>query len=172
MNQNEYNLKIVSGTADIETLKNSIGEILAAVPLCTFATTTPDGAPHITNTFFAYTSKLQIVTLTSPTSGHGVNIRLNSRVEVSIADTTQSPTDQKQGLELVGTMRQASGMESMRAYGAYMKRFMDDFKKGGNHPSMSKMMHSRPFVVDVSLVKVLDEKHLENDTLYVAEVSR
>lgn len=172
--KHEYNLRIVSGEVDEKALKRSIKEILSRVNLCTFATMRPDGTPHITNVFFAVTPELQIATLTSPSSGHGRNVKANPRVEISIADTTQSPTAAKQGLELTGTMRPASVKETLQVFGVYMKRFQKDFsRKGESHkPKMSKMLHSRAYLVDIEVVKVLDEQHLENDTMYVAEVSR
>ena len=134
--------------------------------------------PHLSNTYYGCSPSLQLISLTSPTSNHSKNVERNPQVAVSITDTTQLPNSKKFGLELIGTMRRAKGLEATAAYAHYFKRMMKKPAKKlskedtGEPMKLSKMMSSRPYVVDVSLVKVLDERRLPPDTFCIAEVKR
>ncbi len=179
MAKDNYKLKILSGDGDEATLKESIRHILDTTPLLAFATVDKESnKPHISNSYFGYSSSLQIITLTSPESNHSKNIENNPDVAVNVTNTMQLPASKKSGLELIGKMRRARGLEATKAYANYFKHmmlFMGQKPKksdSGGGTSLSKMMTSRPYIVDVQIVKVLDEKRLPPDTSCVAEVQR
>lgn len=179
MAKDNYKLRILGGESDEDTLKNSIRRILDTTPLLAFATVDrSSGKPHISNSYFGYSSSLQIITLTSPESNHSKNIKHNPDVAINVTNTMQLPSAKKSGLELIGKMRRARGLEATKAYANYFKHmmlFMGQKPKksdSGGGTSLSKMMTSRPYVVDVDIVKVYDEKNLPPDTTCVAEVKR
>jgi general stress protein 26 len=176
MTRQKYTLTILSGNADETTLKSSIERIINHAPLISFATVDKDNKPHISNSYFGCTSLLQIVVLTSPEANHSKAIRHNPNVAVSVTDSQQLPSSRKSGLELQGKMHQAKGIEAIAAYGSYMRHMMPFFRKkvhGKTSPmSLTKKLGSRPYVVDVEIVKVFDEVALAPDTAYVARVER
>lgn len=176
MSRQKYTLTILSGNADEATLQTSIERIINSTPLISFATVGKDSMPHISNSYFGCTSSLQVVVLTSPEANHSKAIRSNPNVAVSIANTQQLPSSRKSGLELQGKMRQAKGLEAFAAYASYMQHMMPFFRKkvrGKTSPmGLSKMLGSRPYIIDVDIVKVFDEVALAPDTAYVAQVER
>lgn len=174
MAKEDYSLKLLAGEAKEADIKASIEKILKDTPLLTFATVGDDNMPHVSNSYYGYSPSLQLISLTSPASNHIKNITRNPQVAVSITNTMQLPTSKKTGLELIGTMRQAKGFEATKAYAQYLKKIigMPKAKDGGGGPKLSKMMTSKPYIIDVSIVKVLDEGKFGGDVMIVAEVSR
>lgn len=179
MSKDKYQLKIINAHINQEKIKSSIKRILNEVPIIAFSTVDrKTGEPHISNTYYGYTNSLQIVTLTSPQSNHSKNIERNPEVAINITNTMQHPSSKKSGLELIGKMRRASGLEATKAYACYIKHVMLFSKKKlkasdrGASPGISKMMTSRPYIVDVELIKLYDEKALPPNTVCVAKVER
>lgn len=175
MSKAKYTLKITTSTlgVDQDNLKHSIDWITKAVPLCTLATVEKDGTPDICNAYYGVTPKLQIVIMTSPQTQHIKNLRAHSRVAVDVTDTMQSPSAKKFSIEIEGVMRPAKMNEMFSVIVAYIKRMSTAPKsRDGNSIKLSKMLHSKAYIVDVDKIKVMDEINLGTDIMYAAEVSR
>lgn len=179
MTKDNYQLEIINGDVDEATAQKSIKRILDQVPLLAFSTVDrKTGEPHIANAYYGYTSSLQIVTLTSPQANHSKNIEEHPDVAVNVTNTMQLPASKKSGLELIGKMRRAKGLEATKVYASYMKHLILFSSKKikesekGSGPKLSKMMSSKPYIVDVELVKIYDEKTMPPDTVCIAKVTR
>jgi uncharacterized protein YhbP (UPF0306 family) len=105
-----------------ELVSASLFKILAANVLCSIATVTPEGRPHI-NTIFQLFRLLDLYFLLHPESRHSLNLSNSSSVALTVFFSAQQWTQPDQGIQLFGTCKQATGSLIDEAERSYANRF-------------------------------------------------
>lgn len=127
--------------------------------LCTLATVCPDGRPHVSVAFYAWTDDLELILMSSPASTHGTNLDHDRRVAVSICDSAQGMRDQLAGLQITGTMSQVDGVRAIRTTAQFGRRFHSELP-GVRGQSLGAAANLRPYLVVPREVKLTDQRWL------------
>ena len=155
-----------------EQLRRSIIRILDANLLCSIATVTPEGAPHINAAFFAYSDELDLFFLSHPESRHCRNLVTNPSVAVMVLSSSQAWAKPGRGIQLFGTAQEATGPGAADAERWYAQRFAD-YRTWKESLADGDPAHQyRFFRVVVERVKVLDEVALGDATFVQASTGR
>lgn len=122
--------------------------------------TTNRNEPYICSAFYAFDKNFNLYIWTDVSSKHAENIKKNSNVAVSIADTRQALGSLVQGLQVTGSARRiTSQSEIQKASSIYSKRF----------PKIKKLMKAYEYVnpdafrsaiykIEPLNIKIIDEK--------------
>ncbi len=142
-----------------DLINKSLTEILDANTLLSMATIKDGKEPWINTVYYAYNEKLDFCLMTQSTTQHGINLKENTSVAVSIFDSHQNPTDKKRGLQIFGTWELATGLaleEGTNLYGdrfSGFKNYINKVKDWDTTP-----LKSRIYVIHTKTVKIFDEE--------------
>jgi uncharacterized protein YhbP (UPF0306 family) len=110
-------------TADEELARRSVFKILENTALCSMATVSADGRPHINTAYFSYSDALELYFLSHPESLHCRNLSSNPSTAVAVFSSIQRWIDPGEGVQLFGAGEQTSGSSAREAERSYTKRF-------------------------------------------------
>ncbi len=106
-------------------LRAAVLDIVRENVLCSIATVTPDGRPHINTAYFCYSEQLELYFLSHPRSLHCQNLSANSAAAMTIFSSSQQWGKCDVGLQLVGTGLPAEGADGKKAEELYTNRFSE-----------------------------------------------
>ncbi|MBI3955630.1 hypothetical protein HY339_00040 [Candidatus Gottesmanbacteria bacterium] len=141
-----------------ESINKSLDTILSSNTLLSMASIKDGTESWIHTAYYAYSSKLSLYYLSSPSAQHSKNVEQSQSVAVSIFDTHQNPTDKKRGVQLFGTCHRAVGGEVAEGLRLYTERFSwlanyikepRDFDKG--------TLESKLYIITPRTIKLFDE---------------
>ena len=87
------------------------------------ATVTPTGESHIHAAYFCYSAHLELYFVSDPSTVHCQNLAHSKSMAVAVFSTSQPWDMPHQGVQLFGTARRASPIESAKALPIHAKRF-------------------------------------------------
>jgi uncharacterized protein YhbP (UPF0306 family) len=152
-------VRLESDDAPSDVLAKSVVDILDATRLLGLATISNDGGPSVCNAYFAYDSKCHLYILTPPSSWHVRNLIKDERVAALVADSQQTGDGGKQGLQISGIARRASGKELIRGLAIYRERFPATWEILASEATLeSSGRASRIYVIVPKKIKIFDEK--------------
>jgi uncharacterized protein YhbP (UPF0306 family) len=142
--------------SNVAELVLSVKSILADVTLCSMARADA-GGPWIATLFFAVLSDRAIVVLSDPSSRHFASVDGEDKVAVAVFDSHQVPDAHKQGLQVIGRVRQLTEPDEIDpAILRYCERFPSARAWLSDSTSLAQI-DSRPFSIEFESVKVFDE---------------
>lgn len=155
-----------------EQVKESVFRILEGNVLCSIATVTPEGRPHINTAYFSYSDSLELYFLSHPGSLHCRNLSSNSSMAMTVFSSAQQWTEPGQGVQLFGTCEQIVGSSVEEAERSYARRFQayTSWKAILKHEDLARQYRFYRF--GVTAVKILDEKNLGDAVFVRAAVVR
>jgi len=156
----------IDGGFDEERVRRSVFAILESNVLCSIATVTPEGHPHINSAYFGYSDDLELYFLSHPGSLHCRNLSRNASMAMTVFNSAQRWTEPGQGLQLFGTGARADGRAAEDAERIYGRRFpaYASWKAALAADDLSR--EYRFYRFDVGTVRILDEKNL-GDAVWV-----
>ncbi len=114
----------VQGRFEPGKVEESIRDIIKNSQLCSLATIDEtDSKAHIATAFFAFDDSLNFYILTEPETEHCQHLEENDSIALSIYDSRQDWTDDKQGLQVFGTAERIPDGEASEALNLYLNRF-------------------------------------------------
>jgi uncharacterized protein YhbP (UPF0306 family) len=155
-----------------ELLRASIFRILSNNMLCSIATVTPEGRPHINTAYFSYSDALELIFLSHPDSMHCRNLSGDSSIAMAVFSSAQQWIDPGQGIQLFGTCEQTSGSFVDKAERSYAKRFdaYTSWKEKLKGDDLARQYRFYLFLV--TGVKILDERAFGDAVFVRASVQR
>jgi hypothetical protein len=147
-----------------ELLRATVFTILEGNVLCSIATVTPEGRPHINTAYFSYSDVLELYFLSHPASLHCRNLSSNSSMAMTVFSSAQQWTDPGQGIQLFGTAEQAPSIDE--AERSYASRFHNYVGWKGTLSGDDLARQYRFYLFRVAEVKILDERTF-GDALFV-----
>lgn len=155
-----------------EQVRSSVFRILENNLLCSIATVTPEGSPHINTAYFSYSDAFELYFLSHPGSLHCRNISSNSSMAMTVFASTQQWTEPGQGAQLFGICEQAMGSSAEEAARSYAGRFQAyaSWKGALRHNDLAHQYRFYRF--NVTAVKILDERNLGDAVFVCASVTR
>jgi uncharacterized protein YhbP (UPF0306 family) len=144
---------------DVDLYYDGLEAILRDNVSCTVATVCPDGRPYVSVAYYAWTSDLELILMTSPKSTHGRNLFQDDRVAVSIYDSVQGLRDSLAGLQITGTMGQLDGLRAVRCTAQFGRRFHAELP-GARGQSVGAVASLRPYLVVPTEVKLTDQRRI------------
>ena len=134
-----------------------------ASPLCSLATVTPAGRPHVNHMYFAWSGFYDVFWISDADSIHSRNLSKDNSAAVTIYDSHQTWGKRDRGIQLFGTAGVVTGRTAGEAARAYSTRFQDFDADASELP----YYRFRP-----RTVKLFDERGLDAGTLVTARVTR
>jgi len=134
-----------------------------ASPLCSLATVTPAGRPHVNHMYFAWSGFYDVFWISDADSIHSRNLSKDNSAAVTIYDSHQTWGKRDRGIQLFGTAGVVTGRTAGEAARAYSARFQDFDADASELP----YYRLRP-----RTVKLFDERGLDAGTLVTARVTR
>jgi uncharacterized protein YhbP (UPF0306 family) len=116
----------VSSGQELERVKKSLELLLGENNLCSLATVTPSGSPHINVCFYGPTGDGQLILFTEPATRHGENLAQNPSAAVTVFDSHQKWGGDVYGVQGFGFAEILSGDVAETALSAY----------SAHHPAM------------------------------------
>jgi uncharacterized protein YhbP (UPF0306 family) len=154
------------------TIVASIESILKNNKLCSIATATTDGKPHINTAFFVYDSQWNMYIMSNPATQHSINLSKDQCCSVAIADSHQLPNSSGLvGVQLFGSAEQLSGAAAARAFALYAKRFAWVMPWAKTYRNMEKITRSRFYKFAPTSARILDEPTFGEDNYVDANIS-
>lgn len=157
---------------ETEDLVDSLIALLETCQLCTLATLNDDGTPYANTCYFAFTSHLELVVLTPPSTRHAANSESRPEVAGTIFDTRQAWGTELAGLQFKGRMTQAHGAKAVSAFGKYAKRFAGLLNWTKAYSDVERGLESRFFVIEIDWIKLFDEPRFGKECYLSSNVSR
>jgi uncharacterized protein YhbP (UPF0306 family) len=138
--------------------------LLDASTLCSIATVTPAGRPHVATAYFAWTHELELVWISEPRARHSQNIGANGSAAIAVYDSGQTWGGRDRGVQLFGQARRVNGVAAEDAETLYAKRF------ASYRPH--DLAAYRFYVFRPQRLKLFDERELGAGVFVTARVSR
>ena len=91
--------------------------------LCAIATVSPGGRAHVNTAYFAWSTRFEIVWLSSPQARHSRNIRATPSAAVAVYRSTQKWGGSDHGIQLFGRAQELRGRSAREAERLYAARF-------------------------------------------------
>jgi uncharacterized protein len=155
-----------------ELVSATVFTILDRNVLCSSATATPEGGPHINTAYFSYSEALDLYFLSHPASRHCRNLSIHSAMAMTVFSSAQQWTDPGQGIQLFGTSAQASGSLIEEAERSYAKRFPAYASWKATLQDDDPAHQYRFYVFHVAELKILDERTFGDAVFVRALVQR
>ena len=160
-----------------DRLERAVGGILRTNLLCSMATTSESGAPHIHAAFFAFDGDLRFYFLSHPDSTHAGNLNRNPQMAICVFNGKQPWGGAHQGLQLFGRCERVPSDAEAVAQRVYRDRFplYEEFVTGtseGGPRQDSAFFQYRFLCFSPTRLKLLDELEFGDEQLIVAEVVR
>lgn len=157
---------------EIDRLARCVVQVLSDSPLCSCATLTADGVPHINTAYFAYSPDLDLCFLSHPGSQHCRNLLTNRSLAVAVYASHQKWTEPGRGLQLFGRCTQAAGEGAERAWQTYAGRFPAVHAWRDGLRAGSKESEYCFFCFEPDVVKLLDEAEFGDARWVIADIER
>jgi uncharacterized protein YhbP (UPF0306 family) len=159
-------------TALEERVSESIFRVLEGSELCSIATVTPEGHPHINTAYFSYSPDLELYFVSHPSSQHSRNLSGHPSMAMAVFSSAQQWTEPDLGLQLFGSCEEARGPAARQAEKSYARRFQayTSWKAMLKNDDLARQYRFYRF--GVTAVKILDEKNLGDAVLVLASVAR
>jgi uncharacterized protein YhbP (UPF0306 family) len=149
-----------------ERVPACVFDILERNVLCSMATVTSEGHPHINTAYFSYTGNLKLYFLSHPDSEHCRNVSLNSSMAMTVFSSEQQWTGPDQGVQLFGTCEQTTGPSAEGAEQSYASRF-PAYARWKRTLALDHLIRQYRFYrFSVSQLTLLDEKNF-GDAIFV-----
>jgi len=153
-------------------VEQSVAHLLNSNTLCSIATASPDGNPHINTCFYAPGGVDRIYILTPPQTIHSLNLLRNPFVAISIFDSHQVSGAELRGLQVFGRCHRADdATEHPEVFEAYTARFTNIREYAPDAATMLKVFESRLYVIEVDSLKVFDEPMFGKEVWVTAVVA-
>lgn len=151
----------------------SFEEILRENRLLSLSTVNRQNAPSICTVYYAYDDKYNLYYWSEKTAEHSKNVEKNSKIALSIADTSQTWGSMLKGLKIYGIAKEARGMELMNGGKEYLKRFakVKDLMKNIRDFN-SKKFSSKLYKIEIEKAVILDEKRFGKENYQELIISR
>lgn len=150
----------------------SLFRILENNVLCSMATVTPEGSPHVNTAYFSYSRALELFFLSHPGSLHCRNLAGNPRMAMAVFASAQQWTGPGQGVQLFGTCEQTSGSSAEEAERSYATRF-EAYRNWRDALKPGDPAHEYRFYrFNVTALKILDEETFGDGVFIRASVVR
>jgi general stress protein 26 len=145
-----------------DRLEKVAQRLMNAAPLCSLATASAGGKPHINHMYFAWGGTFNVFWISDADSIHSRNLVRNHAAAVTVYDSHQTWGKPDRGMQLFGTAGVVTGRAAGEAATAYSARFKDFDPDGSDLP----YYRFRP-----RTVKLFDERSLDPGTLVTARVT-
>ena len=120
---------------------------------------TYDDSPWIATVYYSFDKDLNLYFLSSPTTLHCRQIAKNDKVAVSVADSRQSPSQIKRGLQLSGTAKQISNVAMIKHALHLWKSFLRVKNKDLSYENMvKKVISGRMYIIKPKRIKLFDQE--------------
>ena len=136
--------------------------LMNAASLCSLATESPGGRPHINHMYFAWSGRFDVYWISDADSVHSRNLTRNRGAAVTVYDSHQTWGRPDRGMQLFGTAGVVTGRAAREAVEAYSARFRDFDADASDLP----YYRFRP-----RTVKLFAERALDPGTLVTARVT-
>jgi uncharacterized protein YhbP (UPF0306 family) len=155
-----------------ESVQQSVFSILQNNVLCSIASVTHEGRPHINTAYFSCSDNLELYFLSHPGSLHCRNLASGSWVAMTVFSSAQQWTEPGHGVQLFGTCEQTMGSSAEEAERSYASRFPGYASWKATLASDDLARQYRFYRFEVSELKILDEKNLGDAVFVRASVVR
>lgn len=98
-------------------------QLLDASTLCSIASVSANGQPHINTAYFAWDGSINFVWMSEPEAQHSRNVRTNGAVAIAVYDSSQVWGDPDRGIQLFGSADEIEGEAMREAKAIYGRRF-------------------------------------------------
>lgn len=166
---------LASSSQSSDRIYGVVRRILEANLLCSIATTSEDGAPHINNAYYAYDDNLNLYFLSHPDSTHARNICRSGKAAVAVCDGRQPWGQTQAGLQLEGRGKPAAGDAqdcARRRYGGRFLLYTEFVEKrlteAGLKPAFFELQF---YVFRPASVKILAETDFGDEVYVTARVN-
>ena len=144
--------------AEKKEITHSIFSILRDNNLLTLSTI-QGNCPYSCSAYYIFDKNMNLYIWTEEKSTHSKNIKINSKVAVNIADTSQKMGANLKGLQMLGRAKIVSGTELIKAGTLYLKRFPNISKYIKEVKDfVSDEFESAIYKIEIEKIKVLDEE--------------
>ncbi len=155
-----------------ELVSASVFRILASNMLCSMATVTPQGHPHINTAYFSYSDSLQLFFLSHPGSVHCQNLAREPSLAMTVFSSAQQWTNPDEGIQLFGICEEARGSLIDEAERSYANRFQAYASWKGALKGDDSARQYRFYLFRVAAVKLLDERSFGDAVFVRASINR
>lgn len=115
--------------------------------------------PWICTVYYSIDNDLNIYFLTSPSTIHGQQLAKNPQVAVAIADSPQTPSSQKKGLQIYGLCQQISGARKITHAITLWKKTLGVTSKDYSYEGMvKKAISGRMYKITPKKIKYYNEE--------------
>lgn len=153
-------------------LWRAVHRVLRESPLCSIATVTPVGRPHVNTAYFAFSEEMVLYFLSHPSSLHCRNLSRNASSAVTVFASHQGWATPGRGLQLFGRCARAMGRHARDGRLAYGKRFRAYERWRANLRPDSPGRDYCFYRFVVSTLKILDERQFGGGVFIEARVGR
>jgi uncharacterized protein YhbP (UPF0306 family) len=159
-----------------DRLHASLARILAANALCSMATRTEAGTPHINTAYFCFSRDLVLYFLSHPGSVHCRNLTRMPQMAVAVFDSHQLWGDPHAGLQLLGTgmlTNPDASHEVGELYAARFPRYREFLRRTPEEqPQPSTLGSLRFYCFSPERVQILDEWEFGEEVFISATILR
>lgn len=143
---------------EVDAVRNSLLDIMAATPLCMIATADSTGAPAASTAFYVLDSDEMVLhILTKCESIHGRNILQNGRAALTICSAAQGWSDAKRGVQLTATAGPTAAIHVEDALQRYLVAYPGLRKWVRRADEIETHLESRFFSFVIEHCKIIDE---------------
>jgi len=169
---NDSSGAVVDQRLPADRVRQSAFSILNSNTVCSVATVTPEGKPHINAAYFSYSVAYELFFLSHPNSVHCQNLLRNPAMAVSVFPSSPAWGEPSVGIQLFGGVQEPSGADAETAERSYGLRFPDfvKWKAMSDRPQAARQYQLYRF--EVESFKILDEKNLGDSVWVSASVLR
>ena len=160
------------GAIGESTIRRSVLRILDENDLCSMATVTGPGEPHVNTAHFCYSTGLVVYFLSHPGARHCRNLTHSPSVALTVFSSAQRWGRPGRGVQLFGTCGPARGADLREAHRLYAKRFpaYRRWKAGAGKGDAGAQY--RFYRVRVGSVKLMDERAIGDGVFTTMTVAR
>ncbi|WEX86650.1 pyridoxamine 5'-phosphate oxidase family protein [Sinorhizobium garamanticum] len=138
-------------------------QLLDASTLCSIASVSANGQPHINTAYFAWDGSLNVVWMSEREAQHSQNVRTNGAVAIAVYDSSQVWRGPNRGIQLFGSADELEGEAVREAKAIYGRRFDAFAEKDFGSYCFYRCRLQR--------LKLFDEQMLGDATFVTARVS-
>jgi uncharacterized protein YhbP (UPF0306 family) len=156
----------------VERARDCLFRILRENVLCSMATVTRDGRPHINTAYFSFSDRLELYFLSHPGSLHCQNLSGNPGMALTVFATAQRWAAPGLGVQLFGAGEETSGASAVEAERSYAARFRTYSSWKAAVREGERASQYRFYRVGVTEIKILDEARFGDAVWVVGFVRR
>ncbi len=153
------------------TILRSLFRILKRNALCSIATVTAAGRPHINTAYFCYSRQLVLYFLSHPNAQHCRNLSRSPFAGVTIYSAEQPWGSPNEGVQLFGVCHRATGAYQREAERLYGKQF-PSYRRWHSSAGKGRGREYRLYRLVVDTLKLLDERAIGDAIFAHAAVRR